>query len=131
MSNPSFFLPSVRLPGLNASICPRRLIRRQPDVHRPSKRSQVSVWSKLISDDTWSWDNPPISSVESTAGMQFKTSSRGSDGPLQATYPAYMVPITTNRLPTLNSTGIPASSNAYNGINTGGFFATSAINPFN
>ena len=66
---------------------------------RPSA-VQVNAWSKLISDDTWSWDNllsamkksetftPPLSSVESTAGMQYKTSSRGSDGPLQATYPA-------------------------------------------
>ena len=36
---PSFFLPSVRLPGLNASIGPRRLFRRQRDVHRPFKRN--------------------------------------------------------------------------------------------
>lgn len=109
---------------------------------RPSA-VQVSAWSKLISADTWSWDNllsamkksetftPPSSSVESTAGMQYQTSSRGSQGPLQATYPAYMVPITTNWLPTLNSAGITTSPDAYNGINTGGFFATSAINPSN
>ena len=42
-----------------------------------------------------------------------------------------MVPITTNWLPTLNSAGINTSPDAYNGINTGGFFATSAINPSN
>ncbi|KIK01663.1 GMC oxidoreductase [Laccaria amethystina LaAM-08-1] len=74
---------------------------------------------------------PSLSSVESTTGMQFKTSSRGSDGPLQATYPAYVVPITTNWLPTLNSTSILTSPDAYKGINAGGFFATSAINPSN
>ncbi|EDQ99396.1 uncharacterized protein LACBIDRAFT_316561 [Laccaria bicolor S238N-H82] len=73
----------------------------------------------------------PLYSVESTAGMQYQTSSRGSQGPLQATYPAYMVPITTNWLPTLNSAGINISPDPYNGINTGGFFATSAINPSN
>ncbi|KIK05285.1 GMC oxidoreductase [Laccaria amethystina LaAM-08-1] len=109
---------------------------------RPSA-VQVNAWSKLISDDTWSWDNlpsamkksetftPPLSSIQSTAGMQYQTSSGGSDGPLQPTYPAYMVPITTNWLPTLNSPRIPTSPDVYNGINIGGFFATFAINPSN
>ena len=81
MSNPSFFLPSVRLPGLNASI---GLFRRQRDVHRPSKRNPSQRKEQAHLGRYLDMGQRLLSA----AWMHFKTSSRGSDGPLQAIYPA-------------------------------------------
>lgn len=115
---------------------------------RPNS-AEVNAWHDLIAPngtaaaDNWSWDSllaamkksenftPPIAAVQSVAGMQYQRSSHGTNGPLQASYPAYMVPVTETWLPTMQAAGIPISADADNGNNLGTFFATSAINPTN
>ena len=65
---------------------------------RPSK-VEVDAWSSLIGSDKWSWDSmfetmkesetftPPSSDIQSEAGIQYVASSRGTNGPVHATYP--------------------------------------------
>ena len=67
---------------------------------------EVNAWHDLIAPngttaaDNWSWNSllaamkksenftPPITAVQSVAGMQYQNSSHGTNGPLQASYPA-------------------------------------------
>ncbi|EAU81159.1 mala s 12 allergen [Coprinopsis cinerea okayama7 len=93
--------------------------------------------------DAWTWDSlleamkqgetftPPTQEALDVAGMRFNPDSHGSSGPLQATYSAYMVPISSAWLPTLEAAGVPISNDAYSGDNVGGFFSIMAINPSN
>ncbi|KAF8894224.1 GMC oxidoreductase-domain-containing protein [Gymnopilus junonius] len=115
---------------------------------RPSQ-AEVDAWSNLIApnDQTaannWNWDSffaslkssetftPPVADTESVAGMQYVSSSHGTSGPVHATYPGYMVPVSSAWFPTLQAVGISISPDSYSGVNIGGMFATSAINPSN
>ncbi|KAF9035616.1 mala s 12 allergen [Panaeolus papilionaceus] len=114
---------------------------------RPSA-VEVDTWASLASDDDsqssrWKWSNffqalkatetfsPPVDDALKTAGMKYSADAHGSNGKLRVTYPAYMVPVTGDWLPTLSAAGIPAIDDAYSGNNIGGFFALSTINPSN
>ena len=110
---------------------------------RPNLR-EVNTWHDLIAPnastaaDNWSWDSllvalkksenftPPISAVESVAGMQYENSSHCTNGPLQASYLAKygivtilqrrthlfcsMVPVPGTWFPTMQAAGIPISA---------------------
>ncbi|KAH9479094.1 GMC oxidoreductase family protein Mala s 12 [Psilocybe cubensis] len=115
---------------------------------RPAK-SEVDAWSTLIAPndktaaETWNWDNffpalkefeiftPPLPDVQSVAGMKYDPASHGTSGKVHATYPAYMVPISSTWLPSLAGAGIPTSPDTYSGNNLGGMFALTAENPSN
>ncbi|KAF8159179.1 mala s 12 allergen [Crassisporium funariophilum] len=110
---------------------------------------EINAWHDLIAEDgkdtaaPWAWDaflgalkkietfTPPGADPQAVAGIKFDQSSRGTSGPLKVSYPAYMVPMTKNWLPTLEAAGIPTQSDGYSGNNIGAFFATSSINPSN
>lgn len=65
---------------------------------RPSK-VEVDAWSSLIGSDKWNWDSmfetmkesetftPPSSDIQTEARIQYVSSSRGTNGPVHATYP--------------------------------------------
>ncbi|PPQ84055.1 hypothetical protein CVT24_007932 [Panaeolus cyanescens] len=114
---------------------------------RPSA-VEVDTWAALAATDSdpaerWKWSSffqalkdtetftPPGGEALSTAGMKYAQDAHGQSGSLKVTYPAYMVPVTGDWLPTLNNAGIPAIDDAYSGDNIGGFFALSTINPSN
>ncbi|TFK37403.1 alcohol oxidase [Crucibulum laeve] len=115
---------------------------------RPSEL-EINAWKSLISEDdssaanSWGWDQffaamkksenftPPLDEVQKVAGIKYDASNHGSDGPVHATYPAYMVPLVGNWLPTLETAGIPAAEDSSGGRSIGGFIPPSSINPSN
>ncbi|KAI0333342.1 GMC oxidoreductase [Cubamyces sp. BRFM 1775] len=111
---------------------------------RPSK-IEVDAWSSLIGDDTnkWTWDalfdnmkdsetfTPPSSDVQQEGQIVFNAASRGTTGPVHATYPGFMVPLVGNWTTTLADIGVAISDDAYGGNGWGAFIATSSINPSN
>ncbi|RDX48422.1 GMC oxidoreductase [Lentinus brumalis] len=109
---------------------------------RPSKL-EVDAWSSLIGSDKWNWDSmfetmkesetftPPSSDIQAEAGIQFVASSRGTNGPVHATYPGFTLPVVGNWTQTLGNIGVAVNDDAYNGDTYGAFIATSSINPSN
>ncbi|KAJ8481388.1 hypothetical protein ONZ51_g6039 [Trametes cubensis] len=111
---------------------------------RPSK-IEVDAWASLIGDDTnkWSWDalfdnmkdsetfTAPSSDVQQEGQIVFNAASRGTNGPVHATYPGFMVPLVGNWTTTLADIGVAISDDAYGGEGWGAFIATSSINPSN
>ncbi|KAI0820655.1 GMC oxidoreductase [Trametes gibbosa] len=110
---------------------------------RPSK-IEVDTWASLIGDsDKWNWDalftnmktsetfTPPSSDVQSEGNIKYEAASRGTSGPVHATYPGFMVPLVGNWTSTLSDIGVAVSDDAYGGENWGAFIATSSINPTN
>ncbi|RDX41576.1 hypothetical protein OH76DRAFT_1327691, partial [Lentinus brumalis] len=74
---------------------------------------------------------PPSSDIQAEAGIQFVASSRGTNGPVHATYPGFTLPVVGNWTQTLGSIGVAVNDDAYNGDTYGAFIATSSINPSN
>ncbi|CDO69444.1 GMC oxidoreductase [Trametes cinnabarina] len=111
---------------------------------RPSK-IEVDAWAALNdgASDKWNWDalfnamkqsetfTPPSSQVQQTGNIQYDAASRGTSGPVHATYPGFMVPIVGNWTSTLADIGVFVNNDAYNGEGWGAFVATSSINPAN
>ncbi|KAH9887621.1 GMC oxidoreductase [Cubamyces lactineus] len=111
---------------------------------RPSK-IEVDAWASLIGDNTmkWSWDalfdnmkdsetfTAPSSDVQQEGQIVFNAASRGTNGPVHATYPGFMVPLVGNWTTTLADIGVAISDDAYGGNGWGAFIATSSINPSN
>lgn len=116
---------------------------------RPHSKEIDAMHDMIVSDDNqayadaWKWDSlleamkgsetftPPTAQAAEVAGMRYNEASHGKSGKLHSTYPAYMVPISSAWLPTLEAAGVPISEDAYSGNNVGGFFSLSAINPNN
>ncbi|KDQ61959.1 GMC oxidoreductase [Jaapia argillacea MUCL 33604] len=115
---------------------------------RPSK-IELDTWASMIAPEdqagsvAWNWDNmleamkksetftPPASDIQQQGDIVFDTSSRGTSGPIHATYPGYMFPTVGNWTPSLAALGVAGSPDAYGGNGWGTFIATSAINPSN
>ncbi|KAI0637465.1 GMC oxidoreductase [Trametes polyzona] len=111
---------------------------------RPSK-IEVDAWAGLIDSgsDKWNWDalftnmkesekfTPPSSDVQATGNIKYDAASRGTSGPVHATYPGYMVPIVGNWTTTLADIGVAVANDAYGGEGWGAFIASSSINPSN
>ncbi|TFK24538.1 mala s 12 allergen [Coprinopsis marcescibilis] len=112
--------------------------------------NEINAWHDMIAtndnkafSDAWTWDSvlasmkksetftPPRQEALDVASMRFNAASHGSSGPLHSTFPAFMPPICSAWLPTLEAAGVPTSEDAYNGNNIGGFWSTMAINPTN
>ncbi|KAI8984795.1 GMC oxidoreductase [Trametes punicea] len=111
---------------------------------RPSK-IEVDAWASLVdgASDKWSWDalfnamkdsetfTPPSSQVQQAGDIQYNASSRGTSGPVHATYPGFMVPLVGNWTSTLADIGVFVNDDAYGGNGWGAFVASSSINPSN
>ncbi|KDQ57238.1 GMC oxidoreductase [Jaapia argillacea MUCL 33604] len=115
---------------------------------RPSE-VEVNTWSELIATqdpgiaNAWNWENmlaamkksetftAPPAAIQQAGDITYDTSSRGTDGPVQVSYPGYMFPVVGNWTPALTAMDIPASPDAYGGNGWGSFVATSSINPSN
>ncbi|KAG8940028.1 hypothetical protein FRC03_005823, partial [Tulasnella sp. 419] len=113
---------------------------------RPSAL-EVDVWSHMQNGQSgataWTWDSmfkamkksetftPPSSEVQAAGNIQFDISSHGTSGPLQHSYPGYIVPIVGEWTKTLPNVGIPASPDAQGGNGWGAFITPSSIDPSN
>ncbi|KZT68679.1 GMC oxidoreductase [Daedalea quercina L-15889] len=105
---------------------------------------EINEWATLVENGSeWNWDNlfadmkksetysAPVSSVQSVLNVQANTSAHGTDGPIHASYPGYVLPAVGDWTETLNAIGIASSSDPDSGDGWGSFIATSAINPSN
>ncbi|KAI0758529.1 hypothetical protein BC629DRAFT_1726530 [Irpex lacteus] len=111
---------------------------------RPTK-TEIDAWAALVpgGSDKWNWDSlfagmqtsetftPPTDAVRKAGNVQFNTVSRGTSGPVHVTYPGYVPGIVGDWTDSLANIGIPLNTDAYGGDDSGGFVATSAINPSN
>ncbi|KAG8717361.1 hypothetical protein FRC09_014393 [Ceratobasidium sp. 395] len=113
---------------------------------RPSAL-EVDAWSQLLPDQAsakaWSWASlfeamkksenftEPSDKIKNAGRILYDTTSHGRNGPLQYSYPGYIVPVVGNWTATLDWIGIPPSPDANGGSGWGGFIATSSINPTN
>ncbi|KAH9479090.1 GMC oxidoreductase family protein Mala s 12 [Psilocybe cubensis] len=111
---------------------------------RPAK-VEVDAWQAIINDDKkrWGWDNlfkfmkkaenftPPTEELLSYTNISYDASTHGSGGPMQVTYPAFMIGINNNWTSSLEQVGVPTLTNPNGGITLGGFIAPSSINPSN
>ncbi|KAI0751915.1 GMC oxidoreductase [Daedaleopsis nitida] len=111
---------------------------------RPSK-IEVDTWASLIDggSDNWSWDSlfndmktsetftPPSSDIQNTAGIQYAASSRGTNGPVHASYSGFQLPVVGQWTETLANIGVEVQADAYGGTGWGAFVASSSINPSN
>ncbi|KAI0743155.1 GMC oxidoreductase [Daedaleopsis nitida] len=110
---------------------------------RPSK-IEIDAMSRLVDGgDKWSWDNfyqglqasetftPPTSDIQAIANIQYDASSRGTSGPVHASYPGFEFTTIGNWTSTLVNVGVKATANAYGGEGWGAFIATNTINPAN
>ena len=66
---------------------------------RPSK-VEIDAWSSLVNGTSkWNWDalfagmkesetfTPPMADIQAIVGMEYNASSRGTNGPIHASYP--------------------------------------------
>ncbi|KAI0091378.1 GMC oxidoreductase [Irpex rosettiformis] len=111
---------------------------------RPTK-AEVDAWASLVpgGSDKWNWDSlfagmqasetfsPPIDAVKQAGNIQFNTVSHGTSGPIHVTYPGFIPGIVGDWTDSLANLGIPTTVDAYAGDDSGGFVATSSINPSN
>ncbi|EIN06345.1 alcohol oxidase [Punctularia strigosozonata HHB-11173 SS5] len=112
---------------------------------RPSEL-EVNAWSNLISgtgSTPWTWASlfnamkksedfhPPSDEIQQEGSIQYSMDAHGTSGPVQVSYPGYIVPVVGNWTTTLEAIGIPRSPDANSGEGWGAFVATSTINPAN
>ena len=116
---------------------------------RPNSKEINAIHDLIVSNDNkhyadaWQWDSfldamkgsehftPPVQASQETANMRYNADSHGTTGALHATFPGYMVPLTSLWFPTLEAGGVTISDDAYAGNNVGGFFSLTAENPSN
>lgn len=112
---------------------------------RPSTL-EVNAWTTLAGDTNntyWGWDNffesmkksetftPPSAAIATQAGIQYIADNHGYDGPVDYSYPGYILPIVGEWTQVLEGIGIVTSPDPNGGQGWGGFIATSSINPTN
>ncbi|TFK48521.1 alcohol oxidase [Heliocybe sulcata] len=115
---------------------------------RPSEL-EVESWRNLIAsqDNTsaaaWSWPNfleamkksetftPPSQDIQQMAQIKYDTSSRGTSGPWQVSYPGYTFPLVGDWTSTWEANNVPQAQDPADGQGWGVFVPTSSINPTN
>ncbi|TFK85315.1 GMC oxidoreductase [Polyporus arcularius HHB13444] len=110
---------------------------------RPSKL-EVDAWSTLVNGTTkWNWDalfagmkdsetfTPPTSDVQAIAKMEYNAASRGTNGPIHASYPGFEFSTLGSWTATLANAGVQVCQDAYGGDPFGAYIATNSINPAN
>lgn len=113
---------------------------------RPSE-IEGNAWKDMLGDidgaDNWSWDalyagmkkaetfTAPLDNIATEGGITWDASSRGTSGPIHASYPGFMVDVVADWTTVNEAAGVAATNDAYGGENWGAYVATSAINPAN
>lgn len=100
-----------------------RKVRPSPQTYFPCPESPL-----LLQSETFV---PPRDDIRNLAHITYNETTRGTDGPLHATYPAYMPPMYGSWIGTLSGQGIAPASDPYNGEAWGAFISTLTINPAN
>ncbi|KAH8116089.1 GMC oxidoreductase-domain-containing protein [Phellopilus nigrolimitatus] len=113
---------------------------------RPSQL-EYDTWSSMLDGasgaDVWNWANQlqrmktsetftsPSGAMASADTLEYSAASHGTNGPLDVSWPGYMLPVVGNWSSTLAANGIPTNADPYGGSNAGAFIALSALNPSN
>lgn len=112
---------------------------------RPSSL-EVNAWAGLAGPngtEYWGWDSlfaamkkserftPPTDAIAKEFDIQYNIESHGTSGPLDYSYPGYLLPIVADWTTVLENIGILGSPDPNGGQGWGAFVATSSINPTN
>ncbi|EEA24752.1 hypothetical protein TMatcc_007851 [Talaromyces marneffei ATCC 18224] len=113
---------------------------------RPGK-DEINAWKDLLGDmdgaDNWSWDSfyaalkksetftPPSDAIATEGNVTWDLSTRGTQGPIHASYPGYTFPEVGEWIQSLDAMGVASSSGMYGGDVYGAEVSTSSINPTN
>ena len=108
---------------------------------------EISTWADMLEGvngaENWSWDTlyagikksqtftAPSGDIATQADISWNTASQGTDGPISASYPGYMVDVVGDWCTSNAAAGVATSKDTYGGENWGCYVATSAINPAN
>ena len=111
---------------------------------RPGE-AEINAWSDMLGDmdgaENWNWEaqyaamkksetfTPPLALIAREGGITYNAASRGTSGPLQASYPGFTVPLSGMWGPSNPAAGNPQTSDAYGGDNWGAFISTSTLDP--
>lgn len=111
-------------------------------LNRPGK-ADIDGWHDLLDDmddaDNWEWDSflaamqksetftPPKDEMAAQGSVLFDAASRGSKGPIQASYPGYSPEWNGVWDQGLANMGVATAKDTYGGENSGGYVATSCI----
>ncbi|KAH9921085.1 GMC oxidoreductase [Amylocystis lapponica] len=107
---------------------------------RPSQ-IEVDAWATMVgAEDAWGWDalysamktsetfTPPSSQIQQEGDIIYQADSHGTHGPIQVSYPGFMLPVVGDWSNAFAALGVPTTDDAYGGTNAGSFIATSSIN---
>ncbi|KAF9456272.1 mala s 12 allergen [Collybia nuda] len=117
---------------------------------RPSE-TEVNEWEGLMSGEDseaakpWGWDQfyesmkrsetftPPLPDTETggNGNLTWSASTHGTSGPMQVSYPAFVMSQVNDWIPSLESLGIPALQEPNGGTTLGALVGPSWINPSN
>ncbi|KAF8075295.1 hypothetical protein FPV67DRAFT_627841 [Lyophyllum atratum] len=115
---------------------------------RPSE-IEVNAWESLMTNEDseaakkWGWDQfyaamkksetftPPRDEVAQIGNITWSASSHGTNGPMQASYPAVMMSQVGGWAPSLNALGLPPLKEPNGGVTLGSLVGPSWINPSN
>jgi choline dehydrogenase len=74
---------------------------------------------------------PPSEAIKATGNIAYNADAHGTNGPLQYSYPGYLLPVVGEWTTVLENIGVVASPDPNSGSGWGSFVATSSINPAN
>jgi choline dehydrogenase len=111
---------------------------------RPSSL-EVNTWAQLAGTNgsAWNWDSmfaamkksetftPPTAEITQNFEISYNAENHGTNGPLQYSYPGYLLPVVGEWTTVLENIGVLASPDPNGGNGWGAFIATSSINPSN
>ncbi|KAF4611184.1 hypothetical protein D9613_007289 [Agrocybe pediades] len=142
LNNRTIYWPRGKILGGSSAMNAMYLVR--PTV------MEVDAWKDIISSgdgDTaaqnWGWDKvyenmkksenfvPPNQELLTYVNIDYEAESYGSGGPMQVSYPAFMIGINANWTSALDRAGCAPNTNPNNGTSLGGYIAPSSINPTN
>lgn len=113
-------------------------------LNRPGE-TDIEAWHELLDGmddaDNWNWEaflgamkksetfTPPKNAMAAQAAVAFDASSRGTKGPIQASYPGSSVGWNGDWAKGLQNMGVVPAADTYGGKNCGGYISTSTIDP--
>ncbi|KAL4926371.1 GMC family oxidoreductase [Aspergillus undulatus] len=145
--NYSWPITSLPIAGLNnrtASVAAARVLGGGSAINGMAfdrgSPGDYDLWGELIGDGTWGWDGllsyfkksetftPPTEAQQSEHGISFDLGAHGSNGPIQSSFPPFIVTTGRTFFEGLRQLGIPiqldGSANAL-----GGFWSSNNLDP--